>query len=326
MGLCLTLVTLAAGCAGPQSALQPAGRGAESIAQLFWWMLAGATVIWLIMIGLAIYSVRAHFGRERHGRVQLLIIGGGTAFPTVILTVLLVFSMPMIPELLAPASADAVRIEVRGKMWWWRVRYLNPPGQDGSPIELANEIRLPVGREVEFELASDDVLHAFWIPSLGGKVDMFPGRMTRLRLEPTKVGVYRGACAEYCGDSHALMNFDVVVMPPEEFDRWLQGQRVDAAPPAGPVESLGQEAFLRAGCQACHAVRGVETRGAVGPDLTHVGGRLSLAAAALPNEPDALVRWIADAPSVKPGARMPPFETLSDDELAAIAAYLKGLR
>jgi len=317
-------VILFLGCDGPQSALRPAGDGAERIANLFWWMLGGGSLIWLAMVGLAIYSVRAHFDRRGdHRRIRIMIIGGGAVFPTIVLTTLLLFSLPMIPDLLEPAPPDALKIEVRGKMWWWRVRYLR---DDEEPIELANEIRLPVGEPVEFQLASDDVIHAFWIPSLGGKVDMIPGRITRLKLEPTKTGVFRGACAEYCGMSHALMNFDVIVMERGEFERWLDQQREPATIPTALVTDRGQRLFLRSGCHACHTIRGTEARGTIGPDLTHVGSRHTIAASVLANESEHFAKWIAHPRDIKPGVKMPDFDMLSEEELRAIAAFLENLQ
>lgn len=313
------------GCSGRQSALAPAGRGAQEISTLFWLMLVVGTMIWLGMIGLAIYSVRRDVTHNSRS-VRFWIIGGGAVMPTALLSLLMVYSIPMIPRLLEPAPEDALTIEVRGKMWWWRVRYLGPHLPAGQPIELANEIRLPVGQPVEFKLGSDDVIHAFWIPSLGGKVDMIPGRTTRLRLEPTKTGIFRGACAEYCGDSHALMNFDVIVMPRDDFAEWLEHQSQEAAPPHGEQTIRGKALFLQYGCHACHAMRGTEARGTVGPDLTHVGSRVSLVAGAMRNGHADYIKWIKDPQSAKPGAKMPAFGMLPDDEIEAITAYLESLQ
>jgi cytochrome c oxidase subunit 2 len=221
------------------------------------------------------------------------------------------------------ATDAGIRIAVSGEQWWWRVRYL--PSQ-GEPVESANEIRLPAGERVEFILTSPDVIHSFWIPSLGGKVDMIPGRTTTLMLEPTRPGVYRGACAEYCGTSHALMNFMVVVMEPDEFDRWLERQAAPLQAPAGQTALQGQQAFLKNGCGACHTIRGTAADGGVGPDLTHVGSRKSLGAAILPNTRQAFIRWIGHTQDIKPDVNMPSFGMLQDDERAAIATYLSGLQ
>jgi cytochrome c oxidase subunit 2 len=311
-----------AGCSGPQSALDPAGRGAERIAGLFWWMTAGGTVIWLVVVGLAVYALRVRPGPHDERKTTLLVIGGGAAFPTVVLAVLLSFGLAEMPGLLAPAPEGSLRIAVSGEQWWWRVRY-QPPG--GAPFELANEIRLPVGERVQFLLDSPDVIHSFWVPSLGGKMDMIPGRVTRLALEPTKTGTFRGACAEYCGGPHALMSFYVVVQEREEFARWLEHQRTPARPPAGALAARGRELFLANGCGACHTVRGIPADGVVGPDLTHVGSRVSLGAGILPNEPDDFLRWIARTDAVKPEVHMPAFGMLPPRELRALAAYLEGL-
>lgn len=208
-------------------------------------------------------------------------------------------------------------------MWWWRVSYPQP---DGSAIEMANEIRLPLGQPVEFHLTSSNVIHSFWIPSLGGKRDMIPGRLTRLVLTPTRTGVFRGQCAEYCGTAHALMSFHVVVMQKEEFADWLAQQAASARAPVEAVALRGQELFRANGCAACHTVRGTPARGVIGPDLTHVGSRLSLGAGTLANEPEAFLQWIARTQKVKPGVHMPAFGMLPPQELRALAAYLEALK
>lgn len=205
------------GCEGSQSALAPAGREAEQIATLFWWMVAGAVVIWLAVVVIGIYAVRVRPEPVNECRANLLIIYGGAVVPTVVLAVLLSYGLWMLPGLVAPAPENSLKIAVSGELWWWRVRYLSPGSE---AVELANEIRLPVGEPVEFHLTSSNVIHSFWIPSLGGKRDMIPGRVTRLVLTPTRTGIFRGVCAEYCGTSHALMRFYVVVMEKDAFTRW----------------------------------------------------------------------------------------------------------
>jgi cytochrome c oxidase subunit 2 len=312
-----------ASCDGPQSALAPAGRGAERIADLFWWMAAGAGIIWLAVVSLAIYTLRRPES-HRHRRASILIIGGGAALPTVVLAGLLAYGLALMPALLAPAPEGSLKIAVSGEQWWWRVRYLTA-GSNDVAVELANEIRLPVGEHVEFHLKSPDVIHSFWIPSIGGKIDMIPGRLNRLTLEPTQTGVFRGVCAEYCGTSHALMSFYVIVLEKEDFAAWLERQQEPAQLPVQPLAIRGQELFLANGCGACHTVRGTPADGVVGPDLTHVGSRLSLGAGILANEADAFLRWIAHTEDVKPGVHMPAFGMLPPEDLQALAAYLDGL-
>lgn len=321
--IAIVVPLLVFGCSGRQSTLDPAGRGAEQIATLFWWMTGGAAMIWCVVIGVAIYAIRIapqpHDGR----RSRLWIIGGGAVVPTVVLTVLLIFGLSMLPPLVRPAPAGSLQVDVVGLQWWWRVRY---PVGDTETVELANEIRIPVNEPVQFNLQSDDVIHAFWIPSLGGKVDMIPGRKTRLTLEPTRTGTYRGVCAEYCGASHALMAFDVVVMERDEFDDWLEQQRQPAAEPLNTLAVTGRDLFHHSGCGACHTIRGTEADGVIGPDLTHVGSRLSLAAGTLGNSTDDFRRWIEHTSRAKPEVKMPDFHILTDEELNALAAYLEGLK
>lgn len=315
------LIALLAGCDGQQSALNPAGVGAQSIATLFWWMAGGALLIWLVVMGIALYATQAH--PEEHGirSARWLILGGGILFPVVVLTGLLIYGLMLMPQLRS-AENVALRVDVSGEQWWWRVHYRTDAGE---AVELANEIRLPVGERVAFSLTSPDVIHSFWIPSLGGKVDMIPGRVNELVLEPTETGTFRGACAEYCGTSHALMNFAVVVMPRDDFDRWLAEQAEAAQPPATALQQAGQQAFLANGCGACHQVRGTEADGTVGPDLTHVGSRLTLAAGTLPADVEAFRRWIGHSSAIKPDVKMPAFGMLPEAQLGAMAHYLKGL-
>ncbi|HEX5733574.1 MAG TPA: cytochrome c oxidase subunit II [Blastocatellia bacterium] len=319
----LACALVVGGCNGAQSALDPAGREAERIAHLFWWMVAGAVIVWLSVVGLTVYSVRARPELQNQRRAGLLIIGGGAVVPTVVLAVLLAYGLSMLPDLVAPAPEGSLKISVTGEQWWWRVRY-EPHGAE--VVVLANEIRLPVGEPVEFWLESADVIHSFWIPPLGGKIDMIPGRLTRIALVPTKTGVFRGVCAEYCGTSHALMSFYVEVLEKEEFDRWLAHQSAPAERAADPLAARGQDLFLAQGCSACHTVRGTPASGVIGPDLTHVGSRLSLGAGILPNEPDTFLQWIAHTQNAKPGVQMPNFGMLPPDELRALAAYLEGLK
>jgi cytochrome c oxidase subunit II len=305
-----------------QSALDPAGREAEQLAQLFVWMGVGAVLIWIAVVALALWAPRSTALQGRRG-ANWLIIGGGMVFPFVVLTSLMFLGMPRLRDLLTPAAQNAVALEIVGHQWWWRVTYRRP-GQ--PPVELANEIRLPVGVRVNATLRSADVIHSFWIPALTGKMDMIPGRTNRLAVEPTRTGIFRGACAEFCGSSHALMNFMVVVVEPAEFEQWLDAQAQPGSSPDSALARAGEAAFVVRGCTTCHAVRGTPARGIVGPDLTHVGSRRTIAAGVLPAAPSNFSRWISQTERIKPDVHMPAFDGLSDDELAALAAYLTGLK
>lgn len=330
MLVCSSAVWLA-GCAslsdswlvGQQSALDPAGREAQRIAELFWWMVAGAAIVWIAVAGLTIYAARRRTASISERQARLYIIGGGALFPTLVLAGLLTYGLAMLPELLAPAPEGSLKIKVIGEQWWWRVRY---PLPEGGEVELANEIRLPVDEPVEFQLEAQDVIHSFWVPALGGKMDMIPGRETRLVLKPTRTGVFRGVCAEYCGTAHALMAFYVKVMEKEDFARWLEGQRQPAQAPQAPLALKGREYFFANGCSACHSINGTEADGIVGPNLTHVGSRMSLGAGIIQNEPADFTQWIEQTDRVKPGVNMPHFGMLPPEELNALATYLESLK
>lgn len=317
------LACCASGCAGEQSALQPAGEEATRLAQLFWWMTGGALVIWAGVVGLALYYGRPHDEAPNPRRDRWLIVGTGVVFPTVVLTALLAYGLRMLPPLVARAPEGSLTVDVIGEQWWWRVRYLTP---DGEEVELANEVRLPVGAPVQFRLSTDDVIHSFWVPSLAGKMDMLPGRTTYLAVNPARVGTFAGACAEYCGTSHGWMRFMVQVMEPSDFEAWLATQRQPAAEPDAAVARRGREVLTRSGCGACHTVRGTGAEGVIGPDLTHVGGRLSLGAGMLPNDVGVFERWLRAPERLKPGVHMPAFGMLADDDLHALAVYLEGLQ
>ena len=301
------------------STLESAGRGAAEVVGLLAVMTAGACAIWIFVTLLALHATRTQRRAWTERAGLRLIVGGGVALPLVVLAALLITGMPVLSRQLKAGPPGALRVHVGGEQWWWRVRYEQP---GVPPIELANELRLPAGQTVEVVLTSVDVIHSFWVPSLAGKMDMIPGRVTRLVLEPQRAGSYRGVCAEYCGASHARMGFAVEVMEPSAFAAWLAAQAQSAA--AG--ESAGARAFASSGCGACHRVRGTGANASIGPDLTHIGSRLTIAGGTMPNTVDALERWIASPAAIKPGALMPPFGALPPADLRALAAYMKELQ
>jgi cytochrome c oxidase subunit 2 len=311
------------GCVSEQSMLAPQGPEAARVALLFWVMTAGGGLILLLVCVLVAIAMggrepwRARLAGER------IVIGGGLVFPVVTLSLLLGYGLLVTRANPAPPHEDtALRIAVVGEQWWWRVRYRTA---DGREVESANEIRLPVGRAAILELTAADVIHSLWIPKLAGKLDMIPGRTNYLRVVADAPGVSRGQCAEYCGGAHALMSLYVVALEPKEFDAWLAREAAPASA-AEPTAIAGARLFQAGGCGACHTVRGSEARGTIGPDLTHVGSRMSLAAATLPNSAADFVRWIRDNQHIKPENKMPPYRIFSDGELAELAAYLQSLK
>jgi cytochrome c oxidase subunit II len=307
-----------------QSTLEPApGSAAWPIEELGVVLYAGAAVILAVVCILAIAGVVA--GPRRVDARRWFLVGG-LVLPGILLVALFIYALGIGHALVSHEGShgdpDALRIHVTGKQWWWEVRYEN--GNDAGVL-LANELHIPLGRPVEVLLDSSDVIHSFWVPALAGKVDMIPGRTTRLVIQANRAGVYRGQCAEYCGAQHALMAFHVVAKPAADFEAWLAQQARDVAPSSDPELQQGQELFFRSGCAACHAIRGTAAEGRLGPDLTHVGSRQSLGAGTLGNHVGPMAGWIAGTQDLKPGSLMPSSSSLTGPELRVLAAWLESL-
>ena len=306
-----------------QSMLWPAGTAAHTVAGISWVLFIGAGLIFVTVMALLAWALlRRVTPRPVHGKIWLW--GGGVVFPVVVLVSLMFYTMQRAPGWLANAPPDALFISITAHLWWWEVRYRDPVS--GQDITLANELHLPVGRPVKLGLNSADVIHSFWVPALAGKRDLVPGRVNHLQVEATQAGVYRGQCAEFCGEQHARMALHVVASPSTEFDAWLAAQARPAAAANSALLHQGQQAFMAQRCNACHAVRGVAETSRLGPDLTHVGSRLYLAAGTLPNQRGNMAHWIADTQSVKPGARMPSSPELDPATLNALASWLEHLK
>jgi cytochrome c oxidase subunit II len=315
-GVTMLLPIVVSGCTTDQSALHPASQHAADVARLFWIMVAGGAVIWLIVIGAAIYAVIGRHRPTSERAADHVILYCGVVFPTVTLGALLAYGLTLLPDWAADEAPD-LRVHIRAEQYWWRVTYEPPEGSGlSATVETANEVVLPAGATVDFHLTSPDVIHSFWIPPLGGKMDAIPGRENVLRLEPLRVGVYRGVCAEFCGAGHAFMAFRAEVVEPATFADWLARQSTPAQGDA--------TAFINAGCGACHRVRGIVEQGNVGPDLTHIASRASIAGI-LPNTDAAMRDWLRDPRAVKPDARMPTYAGLPEAELEAIVTFLRGL-
>jgi cytochrome c oxidase subunit II len=323
VGWSAVAVVMLAACSSEQSALSPSGDEAERVSTLFWVMTIGGTVIMVGVVALAAVAVFASDRVRGWLAREPLVIGGGLVFPAVTLTALLAYGLTLLASRESVAdTADEAFATITGEQWWWRIVYMLA---DGSRVETANELRVPVGTPVALALETADVLHSFWVPNLAGKLDMVPGRTNVLTINATKPGVSRGQCAEYCGGAHAFMAFHVVAMPPAEFDAWLAAEAGPAVQPGSPELQRGAELFIETGCGACHTIRGTAAAGAIGPDLTHVGGRRWIAAATLPSTAEAIANWIRNNQHIKPENKMPPFDILSDADLALLARYLESL-
>jgi len=306
---------------GPQSVLDPAGPIAASILQLGNIMFVGAALVTLLVTVLMLLPFFRR--RERPVNRKLFLWGGGVALPLITLTALVPYVFTVGQGMRASSAPDRLSIEVTGHLWWWSLSYRRADWPGAVPS--ANELRVPAGEPVELLLRASDVIHSFWVPNVAGKTDMIPGRVNRMVVQADRLGIYRGQCAEYCATQHALMAFDVIVMPREEFDRWLRTLAQPIAEPQGDELATGRRVFVSQGCGACHAVRGV-SNGGFGPDLTQVGARRTLGAGTLPGGVGNIAAWIASAQHLKPGNAMPSYDELQGPELRAIAAWLASLK
>jgi cytochrome c oxidase subunit 2 len=323
---------IACGGSYPQSTLHPRSDfGAELTdlyMQIFWW----AVVVFVVVEALLVYVLirfRARPGQDErpkpiHGHTALEI--AWTIAPAVILVFIAVPTIQTIFRTSQPPPADAVAVEVIGHQWWWEYRYPE------YGIVTANEMHVPKGRAVALAMTSADVIHSFWVPRLAGKRDVILGRTTRLMFTADSAGVYLGQCAEYCGTSHGNMGLRVVVDEPAAFDAWVSQQQTTPVSPDSSAELLqrGLAAFTTIrdpasnSCLACHAIDGVSF-GVLGPNLTHVASRSTIAAGMLPNSEAGLRRWLRNAPGEKPGSLMPAID-LTNEELDGLIAYLRSLR
>lgn len=304
----------------PPPVLDPAGPFAGPVTVVAWVLFVmGAVVLAVVLIALGVALFGPRKWKRRVGGERLVWIGG-LAFPVVVLTGLLIYGLSVTARVSDAPRGGEMRVRVTGEMWWWRVAYLDDQGRE--MVQDANEVHIPVGLPVVVELESADVIHSLWVPRLGGKTDMIPGRRNFMRLQADKPGVYAGQCAEYCGGAHALMGFVVVAHAEADFEAWRARQAAPAAPSALP----GAAAFGASGCGACHTIRGTEANGLAGPDLTHVGSRQTLGAGILPNNQGTMAGWIADSQGIKPGNRMPSYPVLTGRELRDLASYLDSLK
>lgn len=246
----------------------------------------------------------------------------GTAISAVVLIAAAIWTFSTLAAVSGPPANASLTIHVIGHQWWWEVRY---DSSDASRVfTTANEIHIPTGRPVRFELSSVDVIHSFWVPELTGKTDLIPGQQNESWLEADRPGTYRGQCSEYCGLQHAHMALSVIAQQPERFRDWWAQQLQSAPAPKSKTATEGQVDFL-VHCGICHAVRGTAAGGRLGPDLSHLMSRQTIAAGTLPNTPGYLSGWIADPQRVKPGNLMPILD-LSGPQLASIRDYLETLK
>jgi cytochrome c oxidase subunit II len=318
----LAISLLLAGCGGGPSALNPKGPGAAHIANLWWILLTIGGIVYVVVIVFLLFALfRRREGEQTGDSMRTgsrIVLYAGIIAPAVILLVVFGFTVATLNAISTPEIPEEYTVHVVGRQWWWEVRY---PTQQ---FETANEIHIPVGQPVRVLLSAEDVIHSFWVPELHGKLDLVPGQTNEFWLQADQPGVYLGECAEFCGIQHAKMRFLVIAEPKEQYDAWLAAQQLPASEPTDSLALRGQDIFLNSTCITCHTVAGTEATGNLGPDLTHLASRRTLAAATVPNNHGNLGGWIADPQHLKPGNHMPPTE-LTGSELQALLAYLATL-
>jgi len=310
----------------PMTTVFPAsdwGKQIQDLYVLLFWM---ALVVFVGVEGFLLYAI-LRFRRRRdnelpsqvHGNTRLEVTW--TVLPSLVLLVIAVPSMATIfSSYTLPASAsDALKVRVIGHQWWWEYQYPE------LGVTTANELHLPLGRTAIFELESIDVIHSFWIPRMGGKIDAVPSHTNHMWFTPQETGEFLGQCVEFCGTQHANMRLRAFVQTEADFNAWVQGQRAAAAEPTAGLVQRGADLFQGSACIGCHTIRGTKAQGTVGPDLTHVGSRTTIAAGILDNTPQNMKRWVQNPQGVKVGAKMPNLN-LTDADATAIAAYLLSLK
>ncbi|MEO7038445.1 MAG: c-type cytochrome [Gemmatimonadaceae bacterium] len=334
---CASIMWLNA-CNGTSSYLDATGAsGAHEATLGIWLTVTACVVVTLIAIALVAAMMRhrpasgdsidgapgvgSSVRNEIHGGLRWIYIGlGMTLF---VLAATFAGTMATFGAVTHTPRSAAVIMDVTAHQWWWEIRYTDVAHPERSFI-TANEVHLPIGVPVRVMLHSADVIHSFWLPQIAGKTDVVPGQTNEMWVEARVPGTTRGMCAEYCGLEHAVMALVVTAQPLADFDAWMRDRAANAAVPVAPAAAQGAVVFA-ASCGACHAVEGSRALGRVGPDLTHIAARATIGAGALENTPANLRRWIANAPSVKEGARMPAMH-LSGQQLDAVVAYLQQLR
>jgi len=316
--------------AWPLGYLTTFGPRADPATTLTWGLMDISIAVVVIVTALVAVGMLVKRARTPNGDLPPVSRGGagltwiyiGVALTVIVLIGSMIWTVQVLAEINSPATKPAFTIEITGHQWWWEARYLSPqPDQD---FTTANELHIPVGQPVLIKVMSADVIHSFWIPALTGKTDTIPGRVNLGWMQANRAGIYRGQCTEYCGEEHAKMALFAIAQPPAAFEAWREGQ-VAPAPAATDPEAVMGAALFNDHCGACHTVRGSNAGGLVGPDLTHIASRQTIASGILPNTPAALGGWISDPQTIKPGAKMPA-TNLSGPQLNAVVAYLGSLK
>jgi len=316
-----------AGCGSKQSILTTRSKPAHDIALLWWWMLGAAVIVFAGAIALLVIAWFRRdtpglpFFGQREDLSQGMVLLFGVGIPFVTLVALFGFSDVYLVGQTAPPNprSTPMTIDVIGHQWWWEVRY------DGGRVDTANEIHIPVDTRVDVIATTADVIHSFWVPALNRKIDMIPGITNRVLLYASAPGEYRGQCSQFCGVQHAHMSLEVFAQRPAAFRAWLANQERPAPAPLTAAAQAGKRLFMADQCASCHTIAGTPADGTIGPNLTHVASRTTLAAVTIRNTPKELAAWIRDPQAIKPGDRMPDLG-LRPAAVSDLVAYLEELK
>lgn len=220
-GFVLVTGLAAAATSGCSGVFDPQTTEADRIAALWWVMLAISVIVGLLVLALLAWALMRPARPsvfETHPRVLgAFIFLGGAAVPFVILVAVFGWSLDISDRSGSPMASDYV-IQVTGHQFWYEVHY---PAEN---VTVRDELHIPAGKRTRIEVTSADVIHSLWIPELNGKIDMFPGRTTRIFMSDPSPGTYEARCAEFCGVDHATMRMTVSVDELAAFNQWLSAQ------------------------------------------------------------------------------------------------------
>lgn len=322
----LLLALLLSGCSSGIASFDVVSRQGHDIRWLFLLVMILSALVFLLVASILIFVLL----RYRAGRVHQeprQVTGNRkiefiwTAIPVVILTVLFILSIQAMHrvEAVQGKSSDPIHVEIIGHQWWWEYRYTD------YNIDTANELVLPAGEPVTLKITSDDVIHSFWVPEIGWKQDAIPTKMNTMQVTLDRPGSWEGTCSQYCGAQHAWMRILVVAKTPQQFTSWVRQHKQPAPAPVSALAKQGEQLYMSSTCVSCHTIAGTDSKGTVGPNLTHLADRKYIGSGVLTNTPAHLKEWVADAQSVKPDILMPRFNFTSQ-QLDEIVAYLEGLK
>jgi cytochrome c oxidase subunit 2 len=307
-----------------QSIFNVASPQAEKIKSLDYGFIAAASLVLLLVVVLTVFiTIRYRFKiddaepKQTAGNRKLEILM--VSIPLILVIVFFFWSLNTMSAVNPDRGRNKPDVIITGHQWWWQASY------PGTTVNTANEIHLPVGKKILMQLEAADVIHDWWVPSLGGKMDMIPGMHNFLWVTIDKPGIYEGACSEFCGQQHAWMRIRVIAQTPADYERWLKEHALNASNPKDTIAKLGAALFMNASCGSCHHIKGTSANGMQGPDLTHFGSRQTMLTGMMDNTTENINKWLTDPQKVKPGAHMPRF-IFGADSVRALTAYLKQLK